>query len=207
MIRRLSNRMSAAAFAALAAGIAATAAFALSNGADNQAGAASSSDAAAPAPFAALQGSPNGDPADNPFNQTPGVDPSQAHQLSVPGHDVWAVASADFICIMAKSSVDPSVATGGCAPPDIVAQDGLFTSSQPAPDDVKAQGLPGSSTEVAALVPDGIESVTFSLPDGNTKDIAAVDNVVQSLLVAKPTGARFTDAAGAMHIVDFHRGQ
>jgi hypothetical protein len=147
--------------------------------------------------FQALRGAPTGPLTQNPFIGQPGVDAARAHQLQVPGHNVWAIASNDQVCLSTTSQIDPSVVGGACAEASIVAEDGLVAGLDPAPAAIHERGLDPETTELTLLVPDGVRSVDLELSNGTSLAAAVTDNVAATILASRPTAARFVDAAGA----------
>jgi hypothetical protein len=153
--------------------------------------------------FSALKDAPVGT-ASNPFAHTPGVDANQARQLTVGGRPAWVVANADDVCLMVQSAIDKSLSTGGCAAAAVAEAQGLFTWSKPAPAAVASGAATAQTSEVAALVPDGVSSVRFGLSDGSSRTVSVSSNVASAVLAQAPTEARFTDAAGATQSTTFH---
>jgi hypothetical protein len=200
MSRRLSS-IAVGGIAALSTGLLA---LAITNAADHQAQATSPGPAPVSQHFQALRGTPSGPLSENPFVGQAGVDPTSAHQLAVPGRNVWAVASPDQICISAASQIDPAVVGGACADASIVAQDGLIAGLDPSPADVKTSHLAPDSTEITMLVPDGVPSVELVLPGGDHRVVAVVSNIAAATIAARPTAARFVDSAGATRILRLH---
>jgi|GEM_PF-6436890 len=119
---------------------------------------------------------------------------STHHVVSQAGPDVWiARRDDDQLCII---SARANGFAAGCGDVERVIADGLFTDN--------SSSLPGTDTtaDVAALLPDGVASVTLTLWNGARVDLPVSDNALAATLPARPRRARFLDAHGTVHAID-----
>ncbi|MDX6673416.1 MAG: hypothetical protein QOH11_834 [Solirubrobacteraceae bacterium] len=202
--RRHGHRRAAAGLALAAATAAAVVAFIVGAGSDPHANATNTTATQdeLSAHFAAFRRAPDALPAR--YDPSGMFDPGTVHRLATPGGAaLWVGRSRDWagrhggdrVCVMQLRTNNSS--GGGCARVDQVLSDGFFTHGHPAPGD----GAPGT-TEVGALVPDGVKRVTFVFAGGNIVDVPVVDNGVSTTLPATPKTARFLDANGDPHVID-----
>jgi hypothetical protein len=70
----------------------------------------------------------------------------------------------------------------------------VFVVSHPAPQ--KAMLADGTASEIAALVPDGVQTVTLTLADDTTRTLPIEDNGAIATLSADPVSARFATDSG-----------
>jgi hypothetical protein len=203
--------------AAVAAAVAAFAAFVIGAGSDPQATAAPvhSGGLLLGEHFAPFRAQAQGDDPDNPFAQRPGdptdqaserrlatlaMDPRSARRLEVLGAMVWVAANDTLVCISARSALEPNGTRGACARPVQILEDGLYVGGRPSPAYVKARGLPAGTTEIAGLLPDGVSSVTFTLADGARRDVTVTDNGIAVTLPSAPQDVRFRDRSNIAHL-------
>jgi hypothetical protein len=197
------KRLSAAAVAVLAAVLAASIAYVAGGGGNHQA--AALAPASALDQFAVLKSAPAPTSADNPFLKsqilvaTNHVDPATARRARVPG-DVWVATGPNAICVLGHDEASSGVSHGGCAPAATVAAQGFFGGSHPAPAEIAAQGLSKGTTDIVAVLPDGVSAITVALGDGTTADVPVVDNVAAQRFAVEPISARFVDADGQQHV-------
>jgi hypothetical protein len=199
----ISRRFSSIAVGGIAALSTGLLALAMTSAADHEAHATSPSLPPVSQHFQALRGAPSGPLSENPFVGQANVDPTSARRLEVPGRNIWAVTSADEVCISATSQIDPAVVGGACADASIVAQDGLLAGLDPSPADVKTRNLAPDTTEITMLVPDGVLSVELALPGGARRVVAVASNIAATTLASRPSSARFVDSAGATRTIRF----
>jgi hypothetical protein len=193
--------------AVLAATAAAVIAFVLGAGSDPHATATSvrSDGMVLNARFAVFEGASEANDAGNPFAPTAtpqllaplsGGEPMKVirdsvHRLALPGQNVWVAATARNVCISAASLVEPGAVRVACARPAQILDDGLFAWGRPSRDDLHA--------EIAGLVPDGIQHVTFLLADGRAIRATVASNGVAAALPAPPTRVQFRDRDNVAH--------
>lgn len=153
--------------------------------------------------FAAFRKPAQGNEPDNPFARQHGlvtVDPATARRIYIAGVELWVAADENQVCISASLTVGtPGSAGGACARPAQILDDGLFVSSRPSPADVTAENLPAGTTQVAGLVPDGAEQLTFTLSDGSHHAATIRNGGVVATLPLFPTQMSFRDRDGAVH--------
>jgi hypothetical protein len=200
--RRGRVTIGAAAMAALAA---AFSAFVLGAGSDPQATAAQmrSGGLLLGDYFAPFRAPAQGDQPDNPFRKkVPGlvtVDPASARRVAVPGVMLWVAADDTQVCISARSVLEPNAVRGACARPAQILDDGLFLTGSPSPAAVAATGVASGASEIAGLLPDGVNSVSFTLADRSRHDVAVVDNGIAATLPSRPQSVTFRDRDNVAH--------
>lgn len=97
------------------------------------------------------------------------------------------------VCLGHRTSpAGPGAVFINCAPTDAAAKYGLVSITRPAPGD----GIDAADTDVTALLPDGVNSVGFTLSDGTRQTASVTDNTVAAHLQA-PASMSFTDDTGA----------
>ena len=116
-----------------------------------------------------------------------GANPKLARHTA-PG--VWLVPANGYVCMVSSSPADGSVGFG-CASNEDVARGRL------APSDVDADG----NGVVTGIVPDGVASVTLVDRDGLRRAAPVERNTYRAAIDADLMEVRFTDAAGASHIL------
>jgi hypothetical protein len=148
------------------------------------------------------QAVPTGQP--DAFASTSGrllhVDPAAARQIHISGHNLWVAPNAQGDLCLLETLPEGSTG-GGCGHPGDVETTGFFTTGHPAPADVKALGLTAATTDIAAVVPDGVTTVEIVLADHTTKTFVVHDNGIAGRLTDEPTAARFDDAGGDAHVI------
>jgi hypothetical protein len=106
---------------------------------------------------------------------------------SLPGsRSVWASASGDQLCVyyMPDGAVGPG---GGCGDVKTAATRGTFTSTEY-----------GDATDVAGLVPDGVESVRLEGEDGHVQQVKVVDNAYAVRISSVPKSISFERPDGGV---------
>ena len=83
------------------------------------------------------------------------------------------------------------MSTGGCAPISAAVASGLVTGSRAAPTDPNPDEV-----SVAALVPDGVESVDITLDSGNKRTVDVRSNIVAATFSVHARAARYPTGAG-----------
>lgn len=203
--RRVGPR--AAVLAIAAAATAAVIGFALGAGSDPHATAAKARSAAERLGehFAVFREAPSGEnAAGNPFRETGpglGVSAAEARHLKIADRDIWVAAGDAQVCLMASRAIGAGGFGGACVRPAQAEDNGIFTWGHPAPADVDALHLQPDTSEVAALVMDGVRSVTFTLADGSTRVVGVTGNTLLATFPTSPRSARFRDGNGASHDV------
>lgn len=192
--------------AALAAAAAAVIAFAAGAGSDPHATAAviRADGTVLNTRFAVFDRPSDSDQAGNPFaaSATPNLlDPLAAdgklsinadsvHHLALDGTTAWIGATTSKVCLTATSQQDLGATRVVCARPTQVLDDGLYLHGSEAN---------GNASEIAGLVPDGVQSVTIALSSGAHIEAAVSDNGISAQLPADPISVTFRDAQGALH--------
>ncbi len=120
------------------------------------------------------------------------VDPASARRLDLPGAAVWVAADNEQVCLSVHSNFENSVG-GACARPVQILQEGLFTAGSPSPAYVQGAGLPPGTTQIAGLLPDGVDTVTFTLADGSRRGATVTDNGVALTLPSWARSVSFRD--------------
>jgi hypothetical protein len=193
--------------AVLAATAAAVIAFVIGAGSDPRAAATSvrSDGMLLNARFAVFEGASDANHAGDPFATTATpqlmaplsggarmkVIPDSVHRLALPGRSVWVAATERNVCISAASHLEPGATRVACARPTQILDDGLFVWGRPSHDDGQA--------EIAGLVPDGIQRVTFVLSDGSEVPATVSGNGVAAALAAPPTRVEFRGRDNVPH--------
>lgn len=156
--------------------------------------------ASAPASFSVFDRSAVADDSDPQISAliaNAGVDSTSIRRIGSSKTQLWAAYGADRVCVLAKSAIELHN-VGACNPRAAIA-DGVLGWSQPSP----TAPVPSDTTEVYALVPDGVTRVSFALLDGSNRDVAAENNGIAAVLPSPPAVERFVDADGVQHTVEF----
>jgi hypothetical protein len=106
-----------------------------------------------------------------------------------------ATTVGGHLCLAHRATGASSPLFITCASFDAVSRDGLVNVSHIAP----GRDVDPRTTNVTALLPDGVDKATFQLADGTERTIAVVDNTFTAQLEA-PSTMSFTSAAGTSTI-------
>jgi hypothetical protein len=96
-----------------------------------------------------------------------------------------APASNGGVCLADRQATGPIGVV--CASVGVVAKQGLVSAGQPAP----GPGIDPNEWDIVTLVPDGVDTVTFTDSAGQATRVAVVDNTVTQT-VRSPTTMSFT---------------
>lgn len=118
--------------------------------------------------------------------------------------DVWA-ATGDRTCVGSTSPAAPAFTTA-CVDPAIAATNGVWSLSRPAPAQLAAAGS-AQYTEITALLPDGVESVTIAVAQGAPVTAEVEDNAFVVSVDSSPDSATWTDANGVQQTLDLSPGR
>lgn len=143
--------------------------------------------------FSVFRNAPDPIPAElAPFR----LEPASAHRIATATSELWVGRRAQGqVCVLARRANGGFA--GACSRLEQAALDGIFSDTTPAPAD------PGAGTaQVAALLPDGVSSVTLTLWNDTRTELPVKDNVLVGSLPARPRRARFVDANGHQHAID-----
>lgn len=193
----------------LAAAVAGGLAFAVASSTDRQAAAGGAQGKPAP-PFALLRESaPTQAAAERgPFGSghagALGVDLATARTTTVGARTYWAATGGSKVCVSVSSRFESGGTFGACASWQDASSDGVIVTSQPSPDAIAKNGLDPATTELAALLPDGVDEVAVTLSDGTTTNAQVTDNTTALVASRAPVSLRFTSGSGP-HVVHLNR--
>lgn len=131
--------------------------------------------------------------------ETMGAEPATARRIGADGR-TWAAVGREVVCIASVTSPTTGHVAAACNRRADLAEGVVgFSRPKPAEGDVEGDG----GTYVFALVPDGAETVEYSLGGGDTATLPVANNAVAGVLPSHPRSARFVDTNGAQHLVKF----
>jgi hypothetical protein len=112
---------------------------------------------------------------------------------------VWVVPTDSGVCLIVSQYNNGQITGAGCMG-EASAADGKLV--------FQAGSTQGSAGEfVAGLVPDGVDSVSLTLANGESKTLAVHDNVyATSVTASAPTAVHFAGAGGASNTVQMGSG-
>jgi hypothetical protein len=155
--------------------------------------------AADSADFGILREAQGWDDAFGTADETPaGANPELARSVPAPRSAlstgrIWVVPGDDAICLRV---LDPSDGDGWVCATAADADSGqLIGALRSSPDDTGPAFVHG-------LVPDGVDEVTVTGPDGSTTTLPVTDNVYATTLPATPATVTFTLSDGQEVLVD-----
>lgn len=117
---------------------------------------------------------------------------------------VWA-ATGDRTCVGSISPAAPAFSTA-CVDSAVAATDGVWSLSRPAPDQAAAADSP-EYTEITALLPDGVDSVTIAVRQGAPVTAEVEDNAFVVSVDSSPDSATWTNANGVQQTLDLSPGR
>jgi hypothetical protein len=129
-----------------------------------------------------------------------GVDSATERHTAHGGRDFWAASGASRICVAATSEFEPGSYAGACAGSADAATDGVVATSHPSPGTVAREGLAAGTTEVVALVPDGVSQVSVTEADGAKRTVPVTGNTAAASFDGRPASLEFSGPAGTHRV-------
>lgn len=118
------------------------------------------------------------------------------------GAQLWAARGAGGqMCLLAHTPIAATAVGGTCVRQEQAISDGVFLEQRADPQRLAASGRASTTTEIAALVPNGVTSVSFTLANGELLSADTSDNGVYVSSAQPIRTARFVDGRGQKHTV------